>query len=89
MRVSAIACGLFACFVSQVAATALTYKLHANEKACFYAKTQKDNEKIAFYFAVRPHPRHHRCSKLTTMRNRSNPVVLSMSTTPSPARATR
>ncbi|KAI3550207.1 emp24/gp25L/p24 family/GOLD [Colletotrichum costaricense] len=52
MRVSAIACGLFACFVSQVAATALTYKLHANEKACFYAKTQKDNEKIAFYFAV-------------------------------------
>ncbi|TQN71188.1 putative membrane protein, partial [Colletotrichum shisoi] len=52
MRVSAIACGLLACFVSQVAATALTYKLHANERACFYAKTEKENEKIAFYFAV-------------------------------------
>ncbi|KAF4849191.1 putative membrane protein [Colletotrichum siamense] len=52
MRLSAVACGLFACFVSQVAATALTYKIHANEKACFYAKTQKENEKVAFYFAV-------------------------------------
>ncbi|KAH0445054.1 endosomal cargo receptor [Colletotrichum camelliae] len=52
MRLSVVACGLFACFVSQVAATALTYKIHANEKACFYAKTQKENEKVAFYFAV-------------------------------------
>ncbi|KAF6817318.1 endosomal cargo receptor [Colletotrichum musicola] len=52
MRLSTVACGLFACFVSQVAATALTYKIHANEKACFYAKTQKENEKVAFYFAV-------------------------------------
>ncbi|TDZ17780.1 putative membrane protein [Colletotrichum orbiculare MAFF 240422] len=52
MRLTAVACGLLACFVSQVAATALTYKIHANEKACFYAKTQKENEKVAFYFAV-------------------------------------
>lgn len=59
MRLSAVACGLFACFVSQVAATSLTYKIHANEKACFYAKTQKENEKVAFYFAVRRH--HHAC----------------------------
>ncbi|TEA21299.1 putative membrane protein [Colletotrichum sidae] len=52
MRLTAVACGILACFVSQVAATALTYKIHANEKACFYAKTQKENEKVAFYFAV-------------------------------------
>jgi hypothetical protein len=42
-------------FVPQkVGATALTYKLEANEKACFYAWVDKVNEKIAFYFAVNP-----------------------------------
>jgi hypothetical protein len=42
-----------------VAATALTYKIDANEKACFYAWVDKVGEKIAFYFAVlnpRPTP---------------------------------
>lgn len=45
---------LLACLVSKAAATALTFKLKANEKTCFYAVTEKDVEKIAFYFAVRP-----------------------------------
>ena len=37
---------------SIVAATSLTYKIEANEKACFYAWVDKVGEKIAFYFAV-------------------------------------
>ena len=37
---------------SHVKATALTYKIDANEKACFYAWVDKVGEKIAFYFAV-------------------------------------
>ena len=37
-----------------VDATALTYKIDANEKGCFYAWVDKVGEKIAFYFAVRP-----------------------------------
>lgn len=52
MRLSTIGAGLIACLATNVAATALTYKLDANEKACFYTETKKDNEKIAFYFAV-------------------------------------
>jgi hypothetical protein len=40
-----------------VEATALTYKIDANERACFYAWVDKVGEKIAFYFAVpRPSP---------------------------------
>jgi hypothetical protein len=35
-----------------VDATALTYKIEANEKGCFYAWVDKVGEKIAFYFAV-------------------------------------
>jgi hypothetical protein len=35
-----------------VDATALTYKIDANEKGCFYAWVDKVGEKIAFYFAV-------------------------------------
>jgi hypothetical protein len=38
---------------ANVSATALTYKLTANEQACFYATTKNKAEKIAFYFAVR------------------------------------
>ncbi|KAL2025094.1 hypothetical protein VTK56DRAFT_96 [Thermocarpiscus australiensis] len=45
-------CGLWALLVAQATATALTYKLAPNEKACFYAATQNKDEKIAFYFAV-------------------------------------
>jgi len=35
-----------------VNATALTYKIDANEKACFYTWIDKVGEKMAFYFAV-------------------------------------
>ncbi|KAJ4413647.1 hypothetical protein N0V82_008425 [Gnomoniopsis sp. IMI 355080] len=52
MQLTTLAFGLFALFVSQVSATALTYKLVANEKACFYASNQDKFQKIAFYFAV-------------------------------------
>ncbi|KAG5921000.1 hypothetical protein E4U61_007231 [Claviceps capensis] len=52
MRLFTIAAGLIACLITDVAATSLTYRLDANEKACFYAETKTDNEKIAFYFAV-------------------------------------
>lgn len=52
MKLSTITCALLG-LASQAAATALTYKLVANEKACFFATTHKANEKIAFYFAVR------------------------------------
>jgi hypothetical protein len=37
-----------------VKATALTYKIDANERGCFYAWVDKVGEKIAFYFAVLP-----------------------------------
>lgn len=37
---------------SLVSATALTYKLAANEKACFFEDISKENSKVAFYFAV-------------------------------------
>jgi hypothetical protein len=52
MRLPTIVAGLFACLITNVAATALTYKLDANEKACFHTTTKKQGEKIAFYFAV-------------------------------------
>ncbi|KAK4453188.1 emp24/gp25L/p24 family/GOLD-domain-containing protein [Podospora aff. communis PSN243] len=52
MQLPLISCGLLACLVAQVSATALTYKLQANEKACFYTSTKTKGEKIAFYFAV-------------------------------------
>jgi hypothetical protein len=85
MRLSTIGAGVIACLATNVAATALTYKLDANEQACFYAETKKDNEKISFYFAVRLH--HARCPICTFLPgsnevcDRSNPVVHSMSTT--------
>lgn len=52
MRLPTVLAGLMALMVTDVAATALTYKLAANEKACFYTSTKKESEKIAFYFAV-------------------------------------
>ncbi|ROW09018.1 hypothetical protein VMCG_02924 [Cytospora schulzeri] len=52
MKLSALAYGLVALLASEVSATALTYKLVANEKACFYANNQDKGQKIAFYFAV-------------------------------------
>lgn len=41
-----------ASLVSSVTATALTYRLEANEKACFYTNVEQANAKVAFYFAV-------------------------------------
>jgi len=52
MRVAALVLGLLATAISSVSATALTYKLEANEKACFYAQVEQQNAKVAFYFAV-------------------------------------
>ncbi|KYK61570.1 endosomal cargo receptor [Drechmeria coniospora] len=52
MRLTTIAAGVIAWMATDVVATALTYHLPANEKACFYTETKKDNEKVAFYFAV-------------------------------------
>lgn len=43
-----------ASLVSSVTATALTYRLEANEKACFFTNVDQSNAKVAFYFAVRP-----------------------------------
>lgn len=44
--------GLAAWFATDVTATALTYKLAAGEKACFFAQAPTKGEKVAFYFAV-------------------------------------
>ncbi|KAI2608873.1 emp24/gp25L/p24 family/GOLD-domain-containing protein [Hypoxylon fragiforme] len=52
MMPTLLSVGLFAYFVSLVSATALTYKINANEKACFFAAPEKKGAKIAFYFAV-------------------------------------
>jgi hypothetical protein len=43
---------LLALFASTITATALTYKLQPNEKACFFADVKQKQAKIAFYFAV-------------------------------------
>ncbi|KAI4268605.1 MAG: hypothetical protein L6R38_007796 [Xanthoria sp. 2 TBL-2021] len=40
----------YVCYLSS--ATALTYKLHAHEFACFFAHPQEKGLKLAFYFAV-------------------------------------
>lgn len=52
MRLTILVIGLLATFVSTVTATALTYKLEANEKACFHTYVDHTNSKLAFYFAV-------------------------------------
>lgn len=38
--------------VTQVASTALTYKIAPNEVQCFYTFADKQYSKVAFYFAV-------------------------------------
>lgn len=53
MRVENILCGLLATVVPLVSATALTYRVDASEKACFYADVPQKDTKVAFYFAVR------------------------------------
>jgi ubiquitin carboxyl-terminal hydrolase 7 len=52
MKLSTISCSLLACISPLVSATALTYKLSANEKACFYSFVENKGAKVAFYFAV-------------------------------------
>merc|ERR1712144_137951 len=52
MKFSILASGLLACLSPLVSATALTYKLGANEKACFFSNIENKGSKIAFYFAV-------------------------------------
>ncbi|KAI3323273.1 emp24/gp25L/p24 family/GOLD-domain-containing protein [Xylariaceae sp. AK1471] len=52
MKTTLLSVGLLAWLISLVSATALTYKIQANEKACFYAAPHKENQKMAFYFAV-------------------------------------
>lgn len=49
---------LVAYLLPLVSATALTYKLTPNEKACFFSYVDEKGAKLAFYFAVTfPHPR--------------------------------
>jgi hypothetical protein len=52
MKVGLLMCGLIGSLSSLASATALTYKLLANEKACFYTYVEQKGAKIAFYFAV-------------------------------------
>ena len=52
MRLSTIFFGLLLYFISLVSATALTYKLAPNEKACFFTNVEQPGAKLAFYFAV-------------------------------------
>jgi len=52
MKLSTISCSLLACVSPLVSATALTYKLSANEKACFFSFVENKGAKVAFYFAV-------------------------------------
>ena len=40
-------------YTTAVYATALTYRLEAHEKACFFANVENKGTKLAFYFAVR------------------------------------
>ncbi|CAD6577664.1 MAG: hypothetical protein ASARMPREDX12_008446 [Alectoria sarmentosa] len=52
MRTYLVFTFLLTCFFSYACATALTYKLVANEKACFFSNVEQQGAKIAFYFAV-------------------------------------
>ncbi|KAI5295868.1 hypothetical protein KEM52_006675, partial [Ascosphaera acerosa] len=51
MQPVAVLLALVACFASYVSATAITYKLDASEKACFYAWVSTPPQKVSFYFA--------------------------------------
>lgn len=52
MQLLPVLWGFFSLAISTVSTTALTYKLEANEKACFFASVDRADAKIAFYFAV-------------------------------------
>lgn len=55
MKLTTISASLLAIASPLVSATALTYKLGANEKACFYSNVEHKAAKVAFYFAVSIH----------------------------------
>jgi len=65
MRLATLVIGLLAAFVSNVTATALTYKLEANEKACFHSYVDQANSKVAFYFAVSIRSRRDLLKRIT------------------------
>jgi hypothetical protein len=52
MRTILALVSLLACLVSTTIATALTYRLEAHEKACYFAQVEHKGTKLAFYFAV-------------------------------------
>lgn len=52
MRLLSMLYGLLACIIPLISATALTYKLAPNEKACFFTFVEEKGAKLAFYFAV-------------------------------------
>lgn len=52
MQFTTLLSATLALLTSKVMATALTYRLDAHERACFYTSSQNVNDKIAFYFAV-------------------------------------
>lgn len=52
MQLPLISFGILAFLSAHVSATALTYKLQANERSCFFTETKAKGEKVAFYFAV-------------------------------------
>jgi len=52
MHVLTTVVALIGCITSFTSATALTFKLPANEKECYYAHVDKAERKLAFYFAV-------------------------------------
>lgn len=96
MRLLTISLGLLAYMVSLVSATALTYKLAAHEKACFYSNVSQKGAKIAFYFAVSaPSATLHHSVPSGRFKadefgdDRSNQVVNSMLTTRSPVQGRR
>ncbi|KAJ4346752.1 uncharacterized protein N0V89_010684 [Didymosphaeria variabile] len=52
MRTFAALTGLLAYCATTVSATALTYRLEAHERACFFTNVETKGTKVAFYFAV-------------------------------------
>jgi hypothetical protein len=52
MRTILALASLLACLISTAYATALTYRLEAHEKACYFAQVEHKGTKLAFYFAV-------------------------------------
>ncbi|KAF2235918.1 endosomal cargo receptor [Viridothelium virens] len=52
MQLFTLLASFIACFVTTASATALTFELTPNEKACFFAHTEQKGLKMAFYFAV-------------------------------------